>query len=187
MRKEELVACFQNTLQMSQEEKLRDNTIKAIKSNKVYKEGFVSKEDTKNACGEVAVYSGTTFDIAKRYCQYGKVVVLNFANPEFPGGGVANGAMAQEECLCRSSNLYACISNENVFEEYYNYHRELKNSFYTDRLIYTKGVTVFKNDDTVPQLLPEDAWFDVDVITCAAPYVAKRKYTNSTALLSLFK
>ena len=30
-------------------------------------------------------------------------------------------------------------------------------------------------------------WFTVDVITCAAPYIAKRKYTNSSALLLLFK
>lgn len=186
MVKEELVVCFQNTLQMSQQGIIRERTIDAINSNKVYKEGFISENKTRNAYGEVAVYSGTTFDIAKRYCQYGKVAVLNFANPEFPGGGVANGAMAQEECLCRSSNLYACISNENVFEEYYDLHRRLKNAFYTDRLIYSEGVTVFKNDDIVPQLMPEEDWFEVDVITCAAPYVAKRKYTNSTALLSLF-
>lgn len=187
MTKEKLITCFQDTLQMSQEGKLRENTINAINSNRVYKEAFVSENKVRNTFGEVGVYSGTTFDVAKKYCQYGKVAVLNFANPEFPGGGVTNGAMAQEECLCRSSNLYACISNKNVFKEYYDYHRELKNSFYTDRLIYTTGVTVFKNDDLVPQLMLEEDWFDVDVITCAAPYVAKRKYTNTAALLSLFK
>lgn len=54
-------------------------------------------------------------------------------------------------------------------------------------MIYTKDITVFKDDNDIPQILPERMWFTVDVITCAAPYIAKRKYTNSTALLLLFK
>lgn len=182
----ELITCFQDTLQFSKCQ-LNENTMASIKSNKVYKENFVSKIARKNEQAIVRVYEGTTFDNAKNYCEFGRVAVLNFANPEYPGGGVANGAMAQEECLCRSSNLYACISDENVFEEYYGYHRGIDNYFYSDRLIYTKDVTVFKNDDIVPQLLPEDEWFKVDVITCAAPYIAKRKYTNRAALKSLFK
>lgn len=35
--------------------------------------------------------------------------------------------------------------------------------------------------------MPKSEWFHVDVITCAAPYIAKRKYTNKTALKELFK
>ena len=95
--------------------------------------------------------------------------------------------MAQEECLCRSSNLFACIFDQNVHDEYYGYHRGIRSHFYTDRLIYTKDVTVFKDDSTVPQPIPKEEWFDVDVITCAAPYIAKRKHTNGAALLNLFK
>lgn len=186
MGREALIACFQDTLQISKT-KLSEKTMFSVNSNKVYKENFVSKAEHKDEHAFVSVHAGSTFDVAKDYCRFGKVAVLNFANPEIPGGGICNGAMAQEECLCRSSNLYACINNENVFEEYYGYHRGLKNYFFSDRLIYTKDVTVFKDDAVVPQLLPEEEWFDVDIITCAAPYVAKRKYTNSTALLSLFK
>ncbi|MDE5670238.1 MAG: TIGR02452 family protein [Eubacterium sp.] len=59
--------------------------------------------------------------------------------------------------------------------------------FFSDRLIYTKGVTIFKNDSDVPQIMPKNEWFNVDIITCAAPYIAKRKYTNKTALKELFK
>ena len=113
--------------------------------------------------------------------------MLNFANPENPGGGVQNGAMAQEECLCRSSNLYPCLCDKSVFNEFYLYHRNLRSFFYSDRLIYTKGVTVFKDDSDVPQLMPENEWFQVDVITCSAPYIARRKYTNQAALKELFK
>lgn len=116
MIREQLIACFQDTLQIS-EGRLRENTIASIRSNKVYKENFVSKKKDRNDIhAVVSVHSGTTFDVAKRYCQFGRVAVLNFANPEIPGGGVFNGAMAQEECLCRSSNLYKCINNENVYE-----------------------------------------------------------------------
>lgn len=35
--------------------------------------------------------------------------------------------------------------------------------------------------------MPKSEWFKVDVITCAAPYIAKRKYINKTALKELFK
>lgn len=187
MGKEELVACFQDTLEQSNNESLKQRTARAVKSNRVYKEGFISKAKHRNENASIEVYSGTTFDVAKRYSTLGKIAVLNFANPENPGGGVQLGAMAQEECLCRSSNLYACISSSNVFDEYYGYHRVLRSHFYTDRLIYTKNVTVFKDDSMVPQMLPETDWFDVDVITCAAPYIAKRKYTNGAALFELFK
>lgn len=187
MGKEELVVCFQDTLEQSNNESLKQRTTRAAKSNRVYKEGFVSKVKHRNENASIDVYAGTTFDVAKRYCSLGKVAVLNFANPENPGGGVQHGAMAQEECLCRSSNLYACISDPNVFDEYYGYHRGIRSHFYTDRLIYTKSVTVFKDDNLVPQMLPENEWFEVDVITCAAPYLAKRKHTNGAALFELFK
>ena len=187
MGKEDLVVCFQDTFEQSNNGSLKQRTTRAVKSNRVYKEGFVSKAKHRNENASIDVYSGTTFDIAKRYCTLGKVAVLNFANPENPSGGVHLGAMAQEECLCRSSNLYACISNHNVFDEYYGYHRSVQSHFYTDRLIYTKNVTVFKDDSLVPQMLPETDWFDVDVITCAAPYLAKQKHTNRAALLLLLK
>ncbi len=186
--KEELVSCFQDTLSFSNNGKLIKATTAAINSNKVYKEGFVSnkKESYSKECF-VEVNSTTTFSEAKRNIYLGKVAVLNFANPHNPGGGVQNGAMAQEECLCRSSNLYSCISAENVFNNYYLYNRNIGHLFFSDRLIYTKNVTVFKTDDTIPQMMLENEWFSVDVITCAAPYIAKRKHTNIEALKQLFK
>lgn len=187
MGQQELIACFQDTLTITRSDYLMKKTTSAVKSNRVYQEGFASKVRKRGENASVVVLNGTTFETARMYHGLGKVAVLNFANPEYPGGGVNLGAMAQEECLCRSSNLYPCISAQNVLDEYYYYHRNNGNQFYSDRLIYTKGVTVFKDDSTVPQLLPVNEWFDVDVITCAAPYLAKRKYTNGAALLLLLK
>lgn len=186
--KNDLILSFKDTLNIANSEILLAATEKAMHSSRVYKESFTS--NTVSPCFEstkVEVVSDTTFATAKDYCKFGRVAVLNFANPENPGGGVQNGAMAQEECHCRSSNLYPCICDKSVFNEFYLYHRNLRSFFYSDRLIYTKGVTVFKDDCEVPQLMPENEWFQVDVITCSAPYIARRKYTNKTVLKELFK
>ena len=191
MNNNELIQCFYDSVNIS-EHILKSETEKAMKSNKVYKENFVARKKNvkrvhKDIFNYLSVESNTTFNAAKEYLQYGKTAVLNFANPHNPGGGVHNGAMAQEECLCRSSNLYSCISNKNVFNDYYLYHKYMNHYFFSDRLIYTKGVTVFKDDSDVPQIMPKNEWFNVDIITCAAPYIAKRKYTNKTVLKELFK
>lgn len=191
MANNELIECFYDSVNIS-EHILKSETEKAIESNSIYKENFVAKKKNgrqfhNNIFEYCEVEGNTTFNAAKKYLQYGKTAVLNFANPHNPGGGVYNGAMAQEECLCRSSNLYPCISNKNVFHDYYLYHKNMEHYFFSDRLIYTKGVTVFKDDSDVPQLMPKNEWFQVDVITCAAPYLAKRKYTNKKALKELFK
>lgn len=189
--KESLIDSFKDTVKVSNGILLRE-TEKAILSNNVYKENFITdkknvKHVYKNLFDYLSVESNTSFNAAKEYLKYGKTAVLNFANPHYPGGGVQNGARAQEECLCRSSNLYLCISNQNVFDDYYLYNRNIGNKFFSDRLIYTKDVTVFKDDSTVPKMMPKDEWFNVDVITCAAPYIANRRYTNKAALKQLFK
>lgn len=191
MNNKKLIECFYDSVNIS-EHILKSETENAINSNKVYKENFVARKKNvkqvyKDIFNYLSVESNTSFNAAKKYLQYGKTAVLNFANPHYPGGGVHNGAMAQEECLCRSSNLYLCISNKNVFNDYYLYHKDMNHYFFSDRLIYTKGVTVFKDDSDAPQIMPKNEWFNVDVITCAAPYIANRKYTNKTALKELFK
>ena len=38
-----------------------------------------------------------------------------------------------------------------------------------DDLIYVPDVTVFKTDESVPEMMDEDAWFKTDVIVSAAP------------------
>lgn len=102
-----------------------------------------------------------------------KVCVLNFASASNPGGGVANGANAQEESICRCSTLYACISDETAVSRFHNAHREaLKagrmNALYNNDCIYTPKVTVFRDDNT-EKVLEETFWYEIDVISCAAP------------------
>lgn len=185
---EKRIICFEDTFKKSNSGSLAELTLRAINSNRVYKEKFISDIERSNENAVVEVCSGTTFDVAKKYRAFGKTAVLNFANPEIAGGGVKLGAMAQEACLCRSSNLYSCISAQNVFDEYYNYHRNFQSALSTDRLIYTKNVTVFKDDSEIPQIMAESEWFGVDVITCAAPCLVKIKNVIDVVdLLSLLE
>lgn len=183
----QLIASFQDTLARCGQGLLEPLTAQAVSSSRVYPEDFRSSRLYAMQDPQIGVVQVTSFAGAKALVQVGKTAVLNFANPHFPGGGVKNGATAQEECLCRSSNLYPCLAAEQVVEEFYRYHREKTDYFFSDRLIYTRDVTVFKSDEPLPGLLPQEQWFQVDVITCAAPYLAKRKYTNQAALGETFR
>lgn len=96
-----------------------------------------------------------------------KVAVLNFASATTPGGGVEKGASAQEECLCRVSNLFLCLSDKSVWGPFYRAHCNEGDNIHNDDIIYTPDVHVIKDDNY--QDYNESDQFNVDVITCAAP------------------
>ena len=123
--------------------------------------------------GVIEVVEDTTFSCARKYVGSGKVAVLNFANSIHPGGGVQRGALAQEECLCRSSNLYYGLTSPLMMEQYYKRNRRYDDSVGSDAVAYHTSVTVFKDDEVYANLLHSDEWFQVDVITCAAPRISK--------------
>jgi uncharacterized protein (TIGR02452 family) len=90
------------------------------------------------------------------------VAVLNFASARNPGGGYLNGAQAQEEALCRASALYACQLRARVF---YDHHRAHRDPFYSDRVIHSPAVPVFRDDRGGLLAEPYRAGF----LTAAAP------------------
>ncbi|EME98660.1 TIGR02452 family protein [Streptomyces mobaraensis NBRC 13819 = DSM 40847] len=92
----------------------------------------------------------------------GEVAVLNFASARNPGGGYLNGAQAQEEAVCRGSALYACLRE---VPEFYAEHRADPSPFYSDRVIHSPGVPVFRDDRSA--LL--DTPFRAGFLTSAAP------------------
>jgi len=69
---------------------------------------------------------------------------LNFASAKHPGGGFLSGARAQEECLARSSGLYACIG---PVREMYDHNRSVGTCLYSDYMIYSPRVPVFRDDE----------------------------------------
>ncbi|WP_338791229.1 TIGR02452 family protein [Bernardetia sp. MNP-M8] len=73
------------------------------------------------------------------------VFCLNFASAKNIGGGFLTGAQAQEESIARVTGLSACCFE--FFEEYYQFHRSRKSMLYTDTMIYSPNVPIFKNDE----------------------------------------
>lgn len=181
MSREELMVCFQDTLDMSKGI-LGEATREAADSSRVYREGFFSNRIFALDQCRVDLLQCGVLEAAEKYAGNGRIAVLNAANPHFAGGGVGNGAQGPEERLCRRGNLYACLAEDRIQEEFYRYHKERTDYFFSDRVVYTKGVTIFKDAGAVPSPLGRDKWQQVDVISCAAPYLAKRRYTNRTVL-----
>ena len=116
----------------------------------------------------VVVSKKRTYEAAKAY-KGNHVAVHNFASATNPGGGVVNGAGAQEECLCRCSNLYFCLNTPDMWGMFYTPHRAAHDPIHNDDIIYTPDIVVFKTDTDRPELMERDDWYIVDVITCAAP------------------
>lgn len=116
----------------------------------------------------VVVSKKRTYEAAKAY-KGNHVAVHNFASATNPGGGGVNGAGAQEECLCRCSNLYFCLNTPDMWGMFYTPHRAAHDPIHNDDIIYTPDIVVFKTDTDRPELMERDDWYIVDVITCAAP------------------
>ncbi|MFX1257732.1 MAG: TIGR02452 family protein [Promethearchaeota archaeon] len=106
----------------------------------------------------------TSLKAAKRLTheeEFYNVLCLNFASAKNPGGGFLRGSDAQEESLARSSGLYPCIAQ---MKGYYESNKKLRSSLYTDNMIYSPKVPVFRNDDG--RLL--DAPYLLSIITAPA-------------------
>ena len=119
---------------------------------------------------KVIVSGKRSLEAAESYAKQGKrVCVLNFASATNPGGGVVNGSSAQEECLCRCTTLYPCLNTDAMWSDFYKPHRKANNPLYNNDCIYTPNVCVFKSDTNFPAPLPKEEWWNVNILTCAAP------------------
>lgn len=94
----------------------------------------------------------------------GPVATLNFASAKNAGGGFLGGAKAQEEDLCRSSGLYLSLTTPQA-APYYAENRACASALYTDHLIYSPHVPIFRGGG--------GEWLEVPVhanfITAPAP------------------
>ena len=95
------------------------------------------------------------------------VLVLNFASPVNPGGGVRKGATAQEEDLCRKSSLLLSLESRHA-SEYYRYSRSLQTHMGSDAMMFSPKVEIIR--DAHGNLLEDTVV--VAVLTCAAPKIS---------------
>ncbi len=181
MGREENIKVFQDTEQLCRNnEKIKESVDKATEKQKLILEtDFIAaqRKDYFEEPAQIVVSKKRTFAAARCYKGF-KTAVLNFASASNPGGGVVNGARAQEECLCRCSGLYFSLRVPEMLDRFYQPHRDARNPLHNDDIIYTPGVTVFKTDTANPILMPESDWYDVDVITCAAPNLKGLRQKN---------
>lgn len=113
---------------------------------------------------QISVTGETTFAAARRLVTtegINDVCCLNFASAKNPGGGFLGGAQAQEEALARASGLYASLKTK---QEMYDFNRHHSTLLYTDQMIYSPQVPVFRDD--TDQLL--DQHYSVAILTSPA-------------------
>jgi uncharacterized protein (TIGR02452 family) len=115
-----------------------------------------------------AAQSGVSVE-ASETAPYAGVMSLNFASAKNPGGGFLKGSQAQEECLARASALYRCID---PVQEYYEINRSCKTALYTEHMIYSPAVPVFRDDDDV---LIDDPWCTSIITSPAVNFGALKK------------
>lgn len=172
MGRDENVAIFRDTEKLCKTHpKLSESVKRATSAQKLILESdniAAQKKDLFVDTAKVVVSKKRTYEAAAGY-KGQHVAVHNFASASNPGGGVLKGASAQEECLCRCSGLYFSLNTPAMWDGFYQPHRDAHDPIHNDDIIYTPNVTVFKSDTAMPQLMEESDWYDVDVITCAAP------------------
>ncbi|MFK7972494.1 MAG: TIGR02452 family protein [Bacteroidia bacterium] len=91
-----------------------------------------------------------------------RTLVHNFASARNPGGGFLTGAQAQEEDLSRNSGLYPCLKER--AQVFYNENRKSGTAFYTDHVVYSPQVPVFRDQEGIVLEKP----YQVDFITIPA-------------------
>lgn len=116
----------------------------------------VTVESTLDACQRLAAVHGQG------------VMALNFASAHKPGGGFLNGAQAQEESLARASALYASLRH---CDEFYRANGEFKSALYTDHMIWSPSVPVFRDNNG--NLLSRP--YTVSMLTAPAPNASEYK------------
>jgi uncharacterized protein (TIGR02452 family) len=123
----------------------------------------------------------TANNAMKHYTSQGYIVnLLNFANANFCGGGVEDGASAQEEELCRTSPmLYNSLQlfsmkRDLLKSNRYKYHGKLGwgSANWNKRILFTPKV-IFRREDATYNYDELVNPYDVNIITAAAPDFGK--------------
>lgn len=100
-----------------------------------------------NLLNTISIVNNTTIDTIvelRKKSISGNIIALNFASAKNPGGGFQTGANAQEESIARASALYPCLIR---YKEFYEYHKKQGSPLYSNRIIYSPDVPIFRDDE----------------------------------------
>lgn len=159
-----------------------DSTLAAVVNASIAAQTFIAEKESVDIPvaqaankAKIVVSGKRSLEAAEPYAKQGKkVCVLNFASASNPGGGVVHGSSAQEECICRCTTLYPCLNLSVMWDAFYMPHRKADNPLYNNDCIYTPNVCVFKSDTNFSEPLPKAEWWNVNILTCAAPNLRER-------------
>ena len=178
MGREENVYVFKDTERLVKENAILTEAVRYSTKNQILIPEYMQVKDMMPAewsniselskQANVLISKKRTYEAAALYKDK-RVCVHNFASATNPGGGVTKGSSAQEECLCRCSTLFFNLNTADMWAGFYSPHRASQNPIHNDDCIYTPKVTVFKTDTSEPKLMAETDWYQVNVVTCAAP------------------
>lgn len=138
-------------------------------NSKIYYEcPHPATREKKEKMAKIIVVDSDSFEAAR---EMDNPLVMNFASATHKGGGFLTGAHSQEESLCRCSTLYASLTSAEA-QAYYDYNRSLKSPMYSDYLLLSSNVCVFR--DAELRLLKNP--YNVAVGTIPAPNLRSREH-----------
>ena len=113
--------------------------VKSMLKNTVLYQELSKDEGKTNLFGSTKIYV-QNIDTFEKAIEFGPdAACLNMASATSRGGGVAHGSMAQEECLCRRSNLYMSLESVTY-------------PIPTFGGIYSPGVNIYKDKNNLEML-----------------------------------
>lgn len=155
----------------------KEDTEKLLRNTQVYRDADIVIDDSELLVRndmKIKIVAGgtvsTAYNIDDSNC---RIAILNFADAKRPGGWVKEGAPTQEENICRCTNLYETLIQPFCKANYYDVNLnagipDAEHHYdepYTDALIYSEKVAIFKDDVTYKDIPVKY----VDVITSPAP------------------
>lgn len=162
--KDELIKIANETVKISTNKKYLYNKKEILLENfssELIKDINYNLKFNREKKGEISFENISTISQVISLKDEKNICILNFASAKHPGGGFLKGTTAQEESIARASNLY--LSLKPYKDCFYEKNIKENNPLYTDDIIYSKNISVFRNDsgDFIEPII-------IDVITSPA-------------------